>query len=127
VRDPRRKLVDEQLNGGEFAQMTEADWKLIQPYLEENEKLFGISIERLLTVDGSRRIPVEVYRKIRPQKAVLAEDYGGLVDWEGPSGEEQRLLAARRRRKQRAAKPGQAAPAEGGGEEEDYVPKIWRT
>jgi len=35
VRDPRRKLVDEQLNGGEFARVTDADWKLILPYLEE--------------------------------------------------------------------------------------------
>lgn len=127
VRDPRRKLVDEQLNGGEFARMTEADWKLIQPYLEENEKLFGISMERLLTVDGRRMAPVEVYRKIRPQKSVLAEDYGGLVDWEGPGGEEKRLLSARRRRKQRAGKQGPGAPVEGGGEEEDYVPKIWKT
>lgn len=37
----------------------------ILPYLEENERLFGISIERdLLTVDGQRRSPVEGYRKI---------------------------------------------------------------
>ncbi len=127
VRDPRRKLVDEQLNGGEFARMTEADWRLIQPCLEENGKLFGIPIERLLTVDGERRAAVEVYRKIRPPKAVQAQDYGGLVDWEGPGGEEKRLVAARRRRKERAGKQGAAAPVEGAGEEEDYVPKIWGT
>ncbi len=127
VRDPRRKLVDEQLNGGEFARMTEADWRLIQPCLEENGKLFGIPIERLLTVDGERRAAVEVYRKISPQKAVQAQDYGGLVDWEGPGGEEKRLVAARRRRKERAGKQGRAAPVEGAGEEEDYVPKIWGT
>ncbi len=126
VRDPRRRLVDEQLNGGEFTEMTEADWKLIQPYLEENQKLFGISIERLMSVDGSRRAPTEVYRKIGPQKAALAEDYGGLAEWEGLSGEEQRLLAARRRRRLRAAQPGQMPPAEGTGEEEDYVPTIWQ-
>ena len=47
VRDPRQKLVEEQLNGGEFAEVTEADWKLIQPYLDENERLFGIAVERL--------------------------------------------------------------------------------
>jgi len=40
VRDPHRKLVEEQLNGGQFAKMMEADWKLIEPYLQENEKLF---------------------------------------------------------------------------------------
>ena len=55
VRDPHKKLVDEQLNGGEFAEITDADWKLIEPYLEENEKLFGITIERLLTVDGNKK------------------------------------------------------------------------
>ncbi len=52
VRDPHGKLVDEQLNGGEFAEMTDKDWALIKPYLEENEKLFGIAIERLLTIDN---------------------------------------------------------------------------
>jgi hypothetical protein len=59
---------------------------------------------------------------------VLAEDYGGLVEWEGsePSGEEKRLMAARRRRKQRVAQQAKAATVEGTGEEEDYVPTIWR-
>ena len=72
VRDPRRKLVDEQLNGGEFARVTDADWKLILPYLEENEKLFGISIDRLLTVDGKKLEPKKVYRKIRAKKTGAA-------------------------------------------------------
>jgi hypothetical protein len=72
VRDPRRKLVDEQLNGGEFARVTDADWKLILPYLEENEKLFGITIDRLLTVDDKKRAPKNVYRKIRPKKTGAA-------------------------------------------------------
>ena len=69
VRDPHRKLVEEQLNGGQFARMTDADWKLIEPYLEENEKLFDITIDRLLTVDGEKKAPKDVYRKIRPKKA----------------------------------------------------------
>ena len=69
VRDPHRKLVEEQLNGGQFAKMIEADWKLIEPYLLENEKLFGITIDRLLTVDGEKKAPKDVYRKIRPKKA----------------------------------------------------------
>ena len=68
VRDPNRKLVDEQLNGGEFARIAEADWKLIQPYLEENERLFGITVDRLLTVADQRRAPQDVYRKIMPKK-----------------------------------------------------------
>ena len=65
VRDPHHRLEKEQLNGGEFAPMGEKDWKLILPYLRENERLFGISVERsLLTVDGKRRRPEEVYRKV---------------------------------------------------------------
>jgi glutamate synthase domain-containing protein 1/glutamate synthase domain-containing protein 3 len=82
VRDPRRKLVDEQLNGGEFAEITDEDWKLIESYLEENEKLFGITIERLLTVEGNKKDPQAVYRKIKPLKAAAAqkEDDDGLEE-----------------------------------------------
>ena len=69
VRDPQKKLVEEQLNGGEFNEISDADWDLILPYLEENEKLFAISIERLLTVDNKKKSPQEVYRKIMPIKA----------------------------------------------------------
>ncbi|OPY90921.1 MAG: glucosamine--fructose-6-phosphate aminotransferase [Syntrophus sp. PtaU1.Bin208] len=84
VRDPRKKLVDEQLNGGQFVAITEADWKLILPYLEENERLFDISIDRLLTVDGRKRSPAEVYRKIIPQTAgSAAKNDDGLSEWEG--------------------------------------------
>jgi glutamate synthase domain-containing protein 3 len=81
VRDPHKKLVDEQLNGGEFAEITDADWNLIEPYLEENEKLFGITIERLLTVDGNKKTPQAVYRKIKPQKAAaVKKDDDGLEE-----------------------------------------------
>jgi len=75
VRDPYRKLVPEQLNGGEFAEVTRKDWDLILPYLRENERLFGISVERdLLTVSGVRRTPSQVYREVQPVKlAVLAK------------------------------------------------------
>jgi glutamate synthase domain-containing protein 3 len=66
VRDPHSKLVDEQLNGGKFVETTDADWKLIQPYLEENENLFDIPLDRLLTVSGQKKEPKEVYRKIVP-------------------------------------------------------------
>ena len=76
VRDPHQQLVEEQLNGGEFAPMTEADWELILPYLKENDRLFGISIEAdLLTVDGVKKAPEEVYRKVRAIKlAVLTAE-----------------------------------------------------
>jgi glutamate synthase domain-containing protein 1/glutamate synthase domain-containing protein 3 len=64
VRDPHARIQDEQLNGGRFSELTGADWNLIEPYLHENERLFGIRVEDLLTVNGQRRRPHEVYRKV---------------------------------------------------------------
>jgi hypothetical protein len=58
--------VDQQLNGGRFAAMGEPDWDLILPFLQENERLFGIKIDDLLTVDGRKCRPQEVYRKVTP-------------------------------------------------------------
>ena len=71
VRDPHRRLVDEQLNGGQYAELTDADWHLIEPYLQENERLFGIAIDELLTVNGTKAEPKRVYRKIMPKKASM--------------------------------------------------------
>jgi glutamate synthase domain-containing protein 1/glutamate synthase domain-containing protein 3 len=72
IRDPHNKLVEGQLNGGRFTRLTENDWQLIRPYLETNEKLFGISTERdLLTVDSVRRAPEDVYRKVCPVKSAV--------------------------------------------------------
>jgi glutamate synthase domain-containing protein 3 len=69
VRDPHQTLVDEQLNEGEYSDLTDEDWKLILPFLKENEELFGIEIERdLLTVDGDVKKPEHVYRKVIPAK-----------------------------------------------------------
>ena len=48
------------------ANVTEQDWELILPYLQENERLFGICIEDLLTVYGVNRTFEQVYRKVRP-------------------------------------------------------------
>jgi glutamate synthase domain-containing protein 1/glutamate synthase domain-containing protein 3 len=74
VRDPHRTLVDEQLNGGAYRPLRPVDWKLIAPYLEENERLFGIRIDRdLLTVNGVLRTPAQVYRKVMPRKDADAE------------------------------------------------------
>ncbi len=75
VRDPHRLVVDEQLNGGELAPMTNADWQIILPFLQENERLFGISInDHLLKMDGRSARPEDVYRKVRPVKlAVLTK------------------------------------------------------
>ncbi|MCE5198438.1 MAG: glutamate synthase [Armatimonadota bacterium] len=73
VRDPHMTLDNEQLNGGEYYELTDADWQLIKPYLEENEQLFDIPVSRLLTVDGTEMDPSKIYRKVAPaQKKVAA-------------------------------------------------------
>jgi hypothetical protein len=92
LRDPEKKISDEQLNGGEFVSLSQEDWELILPYLQENEKLFGITIDALLTVDGQQKEPSEVYRKVRVvQLEVLAakvkpslKAYAGVI----PEGED---------------------------------------
>jgi glutamate synthase domain-containing protein 1/glutamate synthase domain-containing protein 3 len=66
IRDPHRQLVTQQLNGCLFTPLTEKDWELIFPYLKENEKLFGISVDELLTADGKKMKPSRVYRKVVP-------------------------------------------------------------
>jgi glutamate synthase domain-containing protein 1/glutamate synthase domain-containing protein 3 len=68
IRDPGKRVVTQQLNGGMFAPLTGKDWELIQPYLEENERLFGIKKDELLVVDGVKRAPDEVYRKVTPAR-----------------------------------------------------------
>jgi glutamate synthase domain-containing protein 3 len=72
MRDPLRKVGEDQLNGGRFAPLAEADWALLQPYLAENERLFGFPVSALLTVDGEERSPADVYRKVevRPLAAL---------------------------------------------------------
>ena len=84
VKDPHRKLVPEQLNGGRFTELAEEDWQLIRPYLETNEQLFGISVDRdLLNIDGVRRPPEDVYRKVSAVKlAVLAKELELKFDWD---------------------------------------------
>ncbi len=73
LRDPHGKVDDDQLNGGQFAPLSDADWNLIEPYLRQNEALFGVSITALLTVDGQVRPPADVYRKVEVrQLAALA-------------------------------------------------------
>jgi glutamate synthase domain-containing protein 1/glutamate synthase domain-containing protein 3 len=79
IRDPHRQVVEEQLNGGTFAALAREDWLLIRPFLEENERLFGIPVEELLTVEGELRRPEEVYRKVSAVKlTVLAAQTGGV-------------------------------------------------
>jgi hypothetical protein len=68
IRDPHKQVVEEQLNGGEFTSLSQKDWGLILPYLQENESLFGIKVSDLLTVDGVLRSYKDVYRKVRAVK-----------------------------------------------------------
>jgi hypothetical protein len=76
VRDPEKTMVDQQLNGGKFAKVTDADWELILPFLEENQRQFGITVRDLLTVGGKQLIPCRVYRKVVPgnMKDIVLED-----------------------------------------------------
>ena len=84
VRDPFRKIVSSQLNGGELVDLSHEDWELILPYLKENERLFGISVEKdLLTVKGIRKECLHVYRKVRAiplqvlaKASISAEEWG---------------------------------------------------
>jgi len=66
VRDPDRQLTDDQLNGGKFAEFRPEYWELVRPMLEANERLFGISIGRLLECHGQQAAPADVYRAIVP-------------------------------------------------------------
>jgi glutamate synthase domain-containing protein 1/glutamate synthase domain-containing protein 3 len=73
IRDPHCQVVERQLNGGVLSALTDKDWRLIHPYLVENERLFGIRIEDLLTVGGQVRPPQDVYRKVGAVKlSILA-------------------------------------------------------
>ena len=67
IRDPHRTVTSDQLNGGRLTNLTERDWNLILPHLQENERLFGISVNKdLLMMGGREQPPAEVYRKIEP-------------------------------------------------------------
>ena len=76
VRDPHQRVSTDQLNGGDFAPFTNADWAVVEPLLKQNEREFGISVEKLLEVDGQPHRPSEVYRRIQPAatKALQAEE-----------------------------------------------------
>jgi glutamate synthase domain-containing protein 1/glutamate synthase domain-containing protein 3 len=72
IRDPDGYVVEEQLNGGMFLPLTDADWALILPYLRKNERHFNIAVDDLLTVDGEKLSPENVYRKVVPISAGAA-------------------------------------------------------
>jgi glutamate synthase domain-containing protein 1/glutamate synthase domain-containing protein 3 len=83
IRDPFKKVVPSQLNGGELVDLGPADWDLILPYLRENERLFGISLEKnLLVVNGVRKEYHHVYRKVRAVALqVLTKASLSLEEW----------------------------------------------
>ena len=66
IRDPHHRVLDAQLNGGEFQDMSPADWEILRPVLGSNADAFGITIDRLLTVDDVLLPPEQVYRKVSP-------------------------------------------------------------
>jgi len=76
LNDPYHTVTENQLNGGEFRDFRREDWGVILPYLQDNGRLFGISIRHdLLRVDGVLKWPEEVFRKI-----VASRETHGL-DW----------------------------------------------
>jgi glutamate synthase domain-containing protein 1/glutamate synthase domain-containing protein 3 len=66
LRDPNRTVGEDQLNGGRFSEMGSDHWEVIKPLLEENERLFGIPISRLLRHKGSQISPEAAYRVVLP-------------------------------------------------------------
>ncbi len=66
LRDPYSMVEESQLNGGTLCELGAEDWEVILPYLKENERLFGISIDQdLLMIDGVHKKPEEIYRKVK--------------------------------------------------------------
>jgi len=79
LRDPKATVGEDQLNGGKISTISAEDWQKILPLLKENEKLFGIQVEDLLTVDGVTKRPEYVYRKVVPiEIAALAKYENGM-------------------------------------------------
>lgn len=75
LRDPRQTVGEDQLNGGKIVTLSVQDWERILPLLRENERLFGIRVEDLLTVNGVVRRPQEVYRKVVPIEVAALTKY----------------------------------------------------
>lgn len=75
LRDPRQTVGEDQLNGGKIVSLSPQDWRRILPLLKENERLFGIRVKDLLTVDGVLKTPQEVYRKVVPVEVIALTRY----------------------------------------------------
>ncbi|MFX1284910.1 MAG: hypothetical protein ACFFB5_14710 [Promethearchaeota archaeon] len=69
ILDPFKKVETNQLNGGQFSSLQFEDWNLIKPYIQENERLFGIQPKLLTEHYESFNIdPLKYYRKVEPIK-----------------------------------------------------------
>ena len=66
IRDPLRRVGEDQLNGGQFARFEQRHWEAILPTLEENARLFHIPIDRLLQSQGRTLLPEQIYRVVVP-------------------------------------------------------------
>ena len=75
IRDPSGVVGVDQLNGGQLSAMSEDDWRLILPYLQENQKLFGVKVQDLLRVGAEFNEPSRVYRKVEavPLRALATQ------------------------------------------------------
>lgn len=79
LNDPYYTVTENQLNGAEFTSFRREDWVTILPYLQENGRLFGISIRKdLLMVDGVLKWPKEVFRKIIASRETHELDWTSL-------------------------------------------------
>ncbi len=79
LNDPYKTVTKNQLNGAEFISFRREDWNTILPYLQENERLFGINIRNdLLRVDGVLKWPEEVFRKIIASRETHELDWTSL-------------------------------------------------
>jgi glutamate synthase domain-containing protein 1/glutamate synthase domain-containing protein 3 len=79
LNDPYHTVTESQLNGAEFTSFRREDWITILPYLQENGRLFGISIRHdLLMVDGVLKWPEEVFRKIIASRETHELDWTSL-------------------------------------------------
>jgi len=79
LNDPYQTVTENQLNGAEFIAFRREDWNTILPYLQENEKFFGISIRHdVLKVDGVLQWPEEVFRKIIASRETQELDWTSL-------------------------------------------------
>jgi len=79
LNDPYYTVTENRLNGAEFVPFRREDWNAILPYLQENGRLFGISIRHdLLMVDGVLKWPEEVFRKIVASRETHELDWTSL-------------------------------------------------